>query len=130
MLPFKSSKIHTSSPQNIHMRKFYIFFANMLFVFHYFLGIFILVGWLFPEIKLLYLAVLFCWLFSWVLLGYCPPTRWEFLLRRKYDKSIDPNAEAVKYYLYKFFKINIPSKSIFTGGLIVFIILTILSFLN
>jgi hypothetical protein len=44
-------------------------------------------------------------------------------LRRKYDKSIDPNAESIQYYWNKFFGKKIPSKAIFTGGLIVFFVL-------
>jgi hypothetical protein len=63
------------------------------------------------------------WLLCWLVLGYCPVTKWEFLLRRKYDKSIDPNAESIQYYWNKFFGKKIPSKAIFTGGLIVFFVL-------
>jgi hypothetical protein len=75
----------------------------------------------------MYLTVLMLWLFSWVFLGYCPPTKWEFLLRRKYDESIDPNVEAIKYYMYKFFKKRISSEIIFTGGVIIFITLIIVT---
>lgn len=70
------------------------------------------------------------WLACWILLGYCPITKWEFTLRRRYDKSINPSAEAIQYYLYKFFNKNVSSKAIFTGGLIVFIILIVLSIIN
>lgn len=91
------------------------------------LAMFILSGWLFPRIKIIYLAVLVLWFCSWKFIWYCPPTRWEFLLRRKYDKSIDPNSELITYYMYKFFKIDIPSKNILTGGLMVFIILVALT---
>jgi energy-coupling factor transporter transmembrane protein EcfT len=111
------------------MRKIYQLLANTLFILHGLLVVFILLGWLFPSIKIIYLVVLLLWLFSWIFLGYCPPTKWEFLLRRKYDKSIDPNAEAVQYYMYKFFKKDVPSKTIFTTGIIIFIILVILSLL-
>ncbi len=109
------------------MRKLNIFVANMLFMLHCFVGVIILVGWLFPQFKILYLALLAVWIFSWVCLGYCPLTKWEFFLRRKYDKNLDPNAEAIKYYMFKFFKKDIPSKRIFTCGLIVFITLTVLT---
>ncbi|GEM_PF-6601147 len=109
------------------MRKLHIFLADLIFILHCILGVFILTGWLFSEIKVLYLAVLCMWLSSWIFLGYCPPTKWEFSLRRIYDKSINPNDEAIKYYMYKFFKIDIPTKKIFNGGMIVFIILVILT---
>lgn len=110
-----------------HMRKLHIFLANTIFLLHCLLGIFILTGWLFPRFKILYLAILILWLSSWIFLGYCPPTKWEFLLRKKYDESIDPNAEAIKYYMYKFFGVDIPSRRIFIGGKIVFVILVTLS---
>jgi hypothetical protein len=109
------------------MRKIYLLLANTLFVLHGLLVIFILFGWIFPSIKIIYLAVLLLWLSSWIFLGYCPPTKWEFLLRKKYDKNIDTNAEAIQYYMYKFFKKEISSDTIFTGGLILFIILVLLT---
>jgi len=109
------------------MRKFNLFIANTLFMLHCLFAIFLLTGWLFPQIKILYLTVLIMWLSSWIFLGYCPFTKWEFSLRRKYNKSIDPNAEAIKYYMYKFFKINLSTDSILIVGLIVFIILIFLT---
>jgi hypothetical protein len=109
------------------MRKLNIFIANTFFLLHCLLCVFLLVGWFFPQIKLLYLAVLIVWFGCWVFLGYCPITKWEFSLRRKYNKNIDPNAEAIKYYMYKFFKVDVSANAIFIGGLIVFIILIILT---
>jgi hypothetical protein len=109
------------------MRKIYLFLANTVFVFHGLLVVFILFGWLFPNIKTIYLVVLLLWLSSWIFLGYCPPTKWEFLLRKKYDNNIDPNAEAIQYYMYQFFKKDISSETIFTGGLILSIILILLT---
>jgi hypothetical protein len=105
------------------MRKINIFIANLLFAFHCLIGVFILSGWYFPVIKFEYRAFMIIWLLCWLVLGYCPVTKWEFLLRRKYDKSIDPNAESIQYYWNKFFGKKIPSKAIFTGGLIVFFVL-------
>jgi len=112
------------------MRKLNLILANSLFTLHCFVGVFILTGWLFPGIKVFYLLFLFAWLSSWIFLGYCPITKWEFTLRRKYDKGLDTNAEAIKYYMYKFFKIDIPSKSIFIGGIIVFTILILLTLIT
>jgi len=109
------------------MRKLNILIADILFVLHCLVGIFILSGWMFSKIKVIYLAFLIGWLSCWLFLGYCPITKWEFLLRRKYNKSINPNDEAIQYYMYKFFKKKIPARAIFTGGLIVFIILVILT---
>lgn len=109
------------------MRKIHILLANILFIIHFLLGVFILLGWLFPNIKILYLVILLLWISSWIFLGYCPITKWEFLLRRKYDKSIDPNAEAIKYYVYKFPKKDIPSQTIFMSGIVICIVLVILT---
>lgn len=109
------------------MRKIHILLANILFIIHFLLGVFILLGWLFPNIKILYLMILLLWISSWIFLGYCPITKWEFLLRRKYDKSIDPNAEAIKYYVYKFLKKDIPSQTIFMSGIVICIVLVILT---
>lgn len=110
------------------MRKIHIFIANTLFVIHCLIGVFILSGWYFPEIRFVYRSFLVIWLLCWVILGYCPVTRWEFLLRRRYDNTLDPNAEAIQYYWYTFFGKKVPSKSIFTGGLIAFFILFIITF--
>lgn len=109
------------------MRKINLFTANLLFVFHCFVGIFILSGWMFPEIKFLYLGFLIGWITSWIVLGYCPLTKWEFKIRKKYNENIDPNAEIIKYYAYKFFKIDIPSKTIYIGGIIMCTILIVLT---
>ena len=105
------------------MRKFFnIFIADLLFISHCLIGIFILSGWYFFQIKFEYRIFLIIWLLTWIFLGYCPLTKLEFFLRSKYDKRIDPNAEAIQYYWYRFFGKNISSKVIFNGGLIVFFI--------
>lgn len=109
------------------MRKLHLVIANILFVLHCLVGVVILIGWYFPEIKIFYISLLIAWIGSWIFLGYCPITKWEFLLRRKYDNTIDPNAEAIKYYMYKFFKKDISSRLIFIGGLVVFFVALVLS---
>ena len=106
------------------MRKIDILFADLFFIFHCLFGVFLLVGWFFPRIKFIYLTALILWLSSWLILGYCPLTKWEFMLRRKYNKDINPNDEAIQYYMKKFFNKNISAKAIFTVGLIAFIIFT------
>jgi hypothetical protein len=104
------------------MKRFHLLLANVFFWFHVLLGIFILVGWAFPRLKILYIALLLVWMFSWIVLGYCPVTKWEFSLRRKYDKSIDTNAEAIQFYVKKILGKTITSRSVFIGGGIVFAI--------
>jgi len=109
------------------MKKIHIFFANSIFVLHCVLAIFILTGWLFPSIKIYYLFTLLLWISSWIFLGYCPPTKWELLLRKKYDSTIDPHTEIIQFYMKKIFKKNISSKTIFATGMIVWILLFTLS---
>ena len=94
-------------------------FADALFVLHCMFGVFILCGWAFPNIFLIYILTLIVWVATWVFLGYCPITRWEFMLRRKQGVDLDPNEEVIQHYMYKFFHIRIPTKAIFIGGLIV-----------
>jgi len=105
--------------------------ANSLFVFHLFVGIFFTIGWIFTQIQMrvFYLVSLLAWVLSWVVLNYCPLSKWEFVLRSKYDKNIEPNTEMIKYYMYKFFKIDLSEKSILLGGIIVLNALVFLTFL-
>jgi hypothetical protein len=67
------------------------------------------------------------WIGSWIFLGYCPLSKWEFTLRNKYDKTIDPNREIIQHYLEKFMGIKVPSKKIIFWGIFVYIILLGLS---
>ena len=101
--------------------------ANSIFVLHVFLGIFFLVGWMFPSINLIYLPLLVAWPFSWMFLGYCPLTKWELLLRKRYNPAIDTNAEAIQYNVKKYFGVHLPSRPIYIGGITVFFILLALS---
>ena len=99
--------------------------ANILFVLHFiFMGI-ILFGWMFSEIYFLYIAVLLITLFCWIFLGYCPVTKWEFKIRRKYEPGLNYKNEYMEYYVSKFFKINIPVLLIRITG-IIFLILSLL----
>ncbi len=111
------------------MRRVHIFLADVLLLAHVILGVFLLSGWVFTEIKLFYLATLIIWISCWVFLGYCPLSKLEFGLRGRYDQNIDPNTEIIKHYLYKFFKINIPSEKVTKAGILVFIMLLTISLL-
>jgi len=112
------------------MRKLHISIANIIFILHCFVALFIFTGWLFPQIKFYYFCFLIIWILTWIFLGYCPITKWEFTLRNKYDKNINPEAEIIKYYIYKLFKIEIPSKVIFISGIVAFISLIILTIIK
>lgn len=109
------------------MKGFYEWAANAIVTLHILIAIFILLGWMFKEIQPIYLAILVAWPLSWVILGYCPLTKWELLLRKKNDPAIDPNTEKIQYLAKKYFHINLPSRPIFIGGIFVFFLLFILS---
>jgi hypothetical protein len=94
---------------------------------HIVLAIFFLVGWMFPSIKPIYLPLLIAWPLSWLLFGYCPVTKWELLLRQKYNPQIDTNAEAIQYYSKKFFSVHIPPQPIYVAGITVFFVLLFLT---
>ncbi|MFM7088703.1 MAG: DUF2784 family protein [Candidatus Paceibacterota bacterium] len=111
-------------------RKLILGLANILFVSHLILGIVILTGWLFPQFKYFYIGLLFFWMGSWLILGYCPPTKWEFLLRKKYNENINPNSEFIQYYMFKFFNKNISSNKIMTGGIVIFSVLLLLTIIK
>ena len=101
--------------------------ANAIFVLHIALGIFFLAGWAFPAYQWVYLPLLISWPLSWIFLGYCPLTKWELLLRKKYDPKIDPNTEKIQYLCKKYLAIDVPSRPIFVGGMVVFLVLFMLS---
>ncbi|HEV7423705.1 MAG TPA: DUF2784 family protein [Candidatus Paceibacterota bacterium] len=99
------------------MKKFDLLVANFLFVLHILVAGIILFGWLFPQIRILYLGILILWPLCWIFLGYCPFTKWEFFFRKKFEKHIRYHKEFIHYYMHKFFKINIPVRTIFMYGL-------------
>jgi hypothetical protein len=97
--------------------------ADTVFVIHCLIGVCIVSGWYFPAVQVAYITLLILWISCWIFLGYCPLTKWEFLLRRKYDQSVDPEAEIIQYYAYKLFKQRISSKVILGCGIALFIVL-------
>ncbi len=112
------------------MKFVYRFLANLIFIFHILYGLFLLVGWMIPEIRVAYLPLLIIWPLSWILLGYCPLTKIEFFLRRKYNQNLDPDTEIIRHYLYEVFKIKASTPTIFTIGLLVFAVLLGLYFIH
>ena len=109
------------------MKTLYEWTANLVVVVHVATAIFLLVGWIFKPIQPYYLTLLIVWPLSWVILGYCPLTKWELVLRKKNDPSIDPHTEKIQYMMKKYFGIDVPSRPIFIGGISVFFVLLVLS---
>jgi hypothetical protein len=101
--------------------------ADVLFVLHLLFGVLLLVGWAFSEYRVWYLIILAVWPLSWIALGYCPFTKWELLLRQKARPELDTSEEFIMYYAWKFFRIRIPARVVYVGGLMLFVVLLVLS---
>lgn len=110
------------------MHRLYFWLANVIFVGHFLLGLFFLTGWYFAELELLYFVVMLGWALSWIVLGFCPVSYWEFWLRNKYDETIHPNTDIIQHYLKSFFNISVTKTFVFNVGMIVFSCLMSLSF--
>ena len=99
--------------------------VNILFLIHFILVFIIFFGWMLPSVHFIYISVLFATLLCWTFLGYCPITKWEFNIRRKYEPELDYRNEYIEYYFSKFFKVNIPVTFIRFWG-IVFLVISLL----
>ncbi len=64
-----------------------IFLDKFFIVFHTFLALFILFGWIWKKTRKINITLLFLTLFSWLILGiwygigYCPLTEWHWQVR-------------------------------------------------
>lgn len=110
------------------MKWMYFWIANIIFAAHIALGIFFLTGWYFDQVQLLYVAAMLAWMGSWVVLGYCPVSYWEFWLRNKYNEAINPDTDIIKHYLHLFFGISVTERFVFNTGAVVFSFLLTLAF--
>jgi hypothetical protein len=104
--------------------------AKGMFLAHIALGIFFLVGWMFKDIQFIYLPLLIAWPLSGALLGYCPLTKWEWLLRKKYKPSTDTNAGFIQVNMHKYCGIHVPRQHIRPAIYIAFVILLALSIVH
>ncbi len=75
--------------------------ANIIFVVHFIFVIFILFGWLFPNIWYLYITALFITLLSEIILGYCPLSKFEFQIRKRVNPSLNYNYSFASYYTHR-----------------------------
>jgi len=105
------------------MRKLtFSFLANFIFLIHLSLGVFLLVGWYFNELKILYIAYIFLWLAVPYIFGYCPLARWEFLFRNKINEQVDIEKNFIRFYLKKFFDLDVAEKKITLVIKIIFLV--------
>lgn len=109
------------------MKFAYYWIANIIFFLHVVLGVYYLVGWQWKQYHVIYWLLITALIGSWLILGYCPLSKAEFSIRKKYDSTIDPNREIIQYYLQKIFGVFIPSKTIIFYGVVVSVVLISLS---
>ena len=108
-------------------KSFYFWIANAVTIAHVLFGLFCLFGWRYPELSPVHITALVLWIGSWLVLGYCPLTRLEFGLRKKYNPIVDVRAEIITTYIYNFFGIKLSHGVVVGSGLAVFLILLFLS---
>lgn len=104
-----------------------LLFADVLFLSHFVIVLFILFGWLLPRLSSAYIVILAATLLSWLFLGYCFLSKWEFAIRKKYDQYFNHddrtlNDGYIAHYGRKIFRLSLPVRTIQRWG-IVFIIL-------
>lgn len=110
--------------------KIYKILASLMSVLHVPIVIAVLFGHYLKGFgSLLYFLLLVITLLSWVILGYCPITKWEYDLRKKYMKVPKYHFEYLHYLGTKLLKIDISVKRIKIYS-IIFVSVAILSWLN
>jgi hypothetical protein len=72
-----------------------------VFILHCVVGVIIFLGWLWPSIWPLYVAILLIVFFQNWILGYCILSRWEFSLRRMINPKLRYKYNFTTYYTYK-----------------------------
>jgi len=82
---------------------------------------------MFPEIRVQYLMLLIGWPVCWLIVGYCPLSKWEFQLRNKYVQGVDLNGEIISHYMKKLFNIDVPKRDVFNFGLMFFLVSFVLN---
>jgi hypothetical protein len=75
--------------------------ADLIFLFHFVVVMIILFGWLVPVIWPLYMFTLVVSLISDIVFGYCLLSKWEFVLRKKFNPSINYDYDFTTYYTYR-----------------------------
>lgn len=108
----------------------YFWVANIIFIGHLCFGLFVLSGWYFNSIELIYLLVLTAWMSCWVFLGYCPVSRWEFTLRNKYDSNIEPNTDIMSHYINKILGTKVTKDQVVRVGMCVFLVLVLATYVS
>lgn len=110
--------------------KIYKVLANIMSVLHIPIVIAVIFGHYLEGVgSILYFLLLVTILLSWVILGYCPVTKWEYDLRKKYMNVPKYHFEYLHYLGTKILKIDISVRRIRVYS-IVFVSVAIFSWIN
>lgn len=75
--------------------------ADAIWLFHTFVLVVALFGWLWPAIHTFYILVLALALLSNIFLGYCFLSKWEFDLRKRANPKLRYDYPYTSYYTYR-----------------------------
>jgi hypothetical protein len=123
----------TMNRYRMHLIKSY-FLSTMnclLHVIHVFVMVFVIFGWVLPELRylhgLLVLSIIFCWFGLGLIkgIGYCPVTDLQWVIRKKLGLPISDSY--IKFCLDKLFRTECNSALINNGTWIVFIFICFIS---
>jgi hypothetical protein len=109
--------------------KMYIFLNKFFFVFHSFIIIFNLTGWIFRKTRFANLILLSLTFFSWFFLGiwygfgYCPSTEWHWKVRIHLGYH-DMTSSYIKFLIDSLTGLDAPAKLV-DGFAVIFLILAL-----
>ncbi len=95
--------------------------AEALFVLHFFLVVFVALGWMIESLRYVYIAILIATFISDATLGYCLLSRWEFKLRKSVDHRIHYDHTWLNYYAAKILGQQKISNSFIERGALIFL---------
>lgn len=107
----------------------YRILADLIFILHVGVVIVIVIGWYYPALQNFNLIVTLIVLVSEIYFGYCPLTKWEFVLRKKLEPNLNYDSGFISYYVYKIFGLNIPSNKVKYPAIIILVFVLILNLL-
>jgi hypothetical protein len=100
-------------------------FAGGLFAIHLVVVLMVMFSWLFSTMLPLYTLTLVTTLLSELTLGYCPLTRWEFILRHSVNPRISEGTSYLSYYAYRILP-KVPDETIVAAVSLIFLSVSVL----
>lgn len=100
--------------------------ADMICLVHAAIFLVAVFGWLVPSVWSVYLVVLVITLASDLIFGYCIVSKWEFLIRKKIDPTINYDYTWTTYYIRRITG-KIINNNLFEKVAVVYIALSIVT---